>query len=111
METERDRRSVKVSLTQTGYLHKVLQRFNINGDIKSISTSLAPYFKLKATMSSTTVEEHEYMTRVPYVSAVGNLMYAIVCTRSDLSQTISMISRYMQDRGYERGNMASRVTR
>ena len=39
------------------------------------------------------------MTHVPYASAVGSLMYAIVCTRPDLSQAISMVSRYMYDPG------------
>jgi len=38
MEIERDRRSGKVSLTQKGYLKKVLQRFNVDGDTKSVST-------------------------------------------------------------------------
>ena len=47
MEIERDRMSDKVSLTQKGYLQKVLQRFNIDGDTKSVSTPLAPHFKLK----------------------------------------------------------------
>jgi len=37
------------------------------------------------------------MTRVPYASAVDSLMYAIVCTRPDLSRVVSMISRYMHD--------------
>jgi len=40
MEIERDRRSDKVSLTQKGYLHKVLQKFNINNDTKTVSTPL-----------------------------------------------------------------------
>ena len=47
MKIERDRKSDKVSLIQKGYLQKVLQRFNINGDTKSVSTSLAPHFKLE----------------------------------------------------------------
>ena len=83
-------------------MKKVLQRFNINEDVKSISTSLAPHFKLKATMSPTTVEVYEYMTRVQYASTIVSLMYAMVCTRPDLSQAISMISRYMHNlvRGY-----------
>jgi len=68
-------------LTQKGYLQKVLQRFNINSDTKSVSTQLTPHFKLKVTMSLTAIEEHEYMTRVPYASAVGTLMYAMVCTK------------------------------
>ena len=80
MEIARDRRSGKVSLTQEGYLQKVLQRFNIDKDTKSVSTPLAPHFKLSAIMSPKTIEEREYMTRVPYASAVGSLMYVMVCT-------------------------------
>ena len=52
MEIERDRRSGKVSLTQKGYLQKVLQRFNIDDNTKSVSTPLAPHFKLKVTVSN-----------------------------------------------------------
>ena len=74
MEIERARRSDKISLTQKEYLKKVLQRFNINGDTKSVSTPLAPHFRFKATMSPTTVKEREYMTRVSYSSAIGSLM-------------------------------------
>ena len=37
-EIKRDRRSDNVSLTQKAYLQKVLQRFNIDGDMKSVST-------------------------------------------------------------------------
>jgi len=82
-----------------GYLQKVLQRFNINNDTKSVSTPLAPHFKLKTTMSPTTIEEHEYMTCMSYASAVGNLMCLMVCTRPDLSQAVLMISRYMHNPG------------
>ena len=99
MEIERDWRNGKMSLTQKGYLQKILQRFNIDDDTKSISTPLAPHFKLNATISPTIVEEHEYMTRVPYTSAVGGLMYVMVCIRPDFSQAVSIISRYMHDPG------------
>ena len=76
-------------------MQKVLQRFNINSDTKSVSIPLVLYFKLKATMSPTTAKEREYMTHMPYASAVDSLMYAMVCTRSDLSQAVSIISRYI----------------
>jgi len=99
MKIERDRRGGKVCLTQNGYLQKVLRRFNINGDTKSVSTPLAPHFKLKVIMSPTTIEEHEYMTRMSYTSAFSSLMNAMVYTRPDLSQAVSMISRYMHNPG------------
>jgi len=41
-----DRRSGKVSLTQKGYLQKVLQRFNIDGDTKFVNTPLS--FQVKS---------------------------------------------------------------
>ena len=78
-KTERDRKGDKVSLTQKRHLKEVFQKFNINDDTKSVSTPLAPHFKLKVTMSPTTVEEREYMTHVPYASTVGSLMYAMMC--------------------------------
>ena len=86
-------------MTQKRYLRKILQKFNINGDIKSVSTPLASHFKLKFTMSPTSVEEHEYITHVPYASVVSSLMYAMVCTRPDLSQAVSVFCRYMNDPG------------
>ena len=95
MEIERDRKSGKVFLTQKGYLRKVLQKFNINGSTKSVSTLLSPHFKLKDTMSPTAVESVSIC--LPYSNAVGILMYSVVCTRSNLSQAVSMVSRYAHD--------------
>ena len=68
IEINRDRESCKVSLTQKEHLKKVLQKFNINDNTNSVSTPLAPHFKLKTTMSPTSVEERQYMTLVPYAS-------------------------------------------
>jgi len=41
---------------------------------RSVSTQLASYFKLKATMFPTTVEKYEHMSHVPYASVVGCLI-------------------------------------
>ena len=90
MDIERDQKGGKVSLAQKVYLKKVLQKFNINGDMKFVSTPLALHFKLKGTMSPTSVEEREFMTHVPYASAVGSLIYAMVYTRLDLSHAVSI---------------------
>ncbi|PHT66519.1 hypothetical protein T459_30944 [Capsicum annuum] len=52
---------------------------------KPISTPLAAHFKLSTTLSLKTNDECDYMSRVPYSSAIGSLMYAMVYSRPDLS--------------------------
>jgi hypothetical protein len=39
------------------------------------------------------------MSKVPYASAMGCLMYAMVCTRPDLAHAVSMVSKYMANPG------------
>ena len=39
------------------------------------------------------------MAQVPYASLVRSLMYAIICTRPNIAQVVSMVSRYMHDPG------------
>jgi len=39
------------------------------------------------------------MSHVSYSSAVGSLMYAIVCTRLDLSHAVTVVSCYMHNPG------------
>ena len=39
------------------------------------------------------------MSRVPYASAVGSIMYAMTCTRSDVAYSLGVVSRYQYDPG------------
>jgi len=41
------------------------------------------------------------MSHVPYTSVVGSLMYAMVCTRLDLAQAVSVVSTYIGKPGKE----------
>ena len=51
MEIKRDRHSKKLYLSQKEYLKRVLKRFDMNKKTKSVSTLLAPHFKLSDAMS------------------------------------------------------------
>ncbi|XP_075633321.1 secreted RxLR effector protein 161-like [Castanea sativa] len=42
-------------------------------------------------------KEKREMTRVPYASAVGSLMYAMLCTRPDICFVVGMVSRYQSN--------------
>ena len=98
MEIHRDRKVGTLFLSQKTYIEKLLERFGMQ-DANSVSTPLAAHFKLSTALSPQTEEEVERMSRVPYASAVGSLMYAMVCTRPDISQAVSVVSRYMANPG------------
>ncbi|KAE8674962.1 hypothetical protein F3Y22_tig00111708pilonHSYRG00377 [Hibiscus syriacus] len=99
MEISRDRQRWKLFLTQKQYLRKVLQCFGMNENTKHVSIPLASHLKLSFQLSPKTNEERVYMAKVPYANAVGSLMYAMVCTRPDISQAVGVVSMYMHDPG------------
>ena len=41
------------------------------------------------------------MRKVPYASAVGSLMYAMVCTRPDITHEVGVVSRFLTNQGKE----------
>jgi hypothetical protein len=51
------------------------------------------------------------MSHVPYASAVGILMYAMVCTRPDIAHAVGVLSRYMSKPGKEHWTSVKRVFR
>ena len=79
-------------------MKKVLSRFNMN-EAKPVSTPLGSHFKLRKKQSTKTEEERDYMRKVPYVSAIGSLMYAIVCIRPDIAHVVRVESRFMSKPG------------
>ncbi|KAK8557982.1 hypothetical protein V6N13_050332 [Hibiscus sabdariffa] len=46
-----------------------------------------------------TPQERERMSQIPYASAIGSIMYAMICTRPDLSYALSMTSQYQENPG------------
>ncbi|KAK8600792.1 hypothetical protein V6N12_050640 [Hibiscus sabdariffa] len=52
-------------------------------------------------MCSSSPQERERMSQIPYASAIGSNMYAMICTRPDLSYALSMTSRYQANLGEE----------
>ncbi|KAH9718108.1 hypothetical protein KPL71_022089 [Citrus sinensis] len=99
MEIRRDKKNGSVWLTQKSYLKKVLERFGMDDKTKSVCTPLASHFKLSSSSCPRSQEERDYMARVPYASAVGSLMYVMVCTRPNISQAVNIVSRYMHNPG------------
>jgi hypothetical protein len=94
MEITRDRSNGKLYLSQKGFVEKVLDRFKMK-DAKPVSTPLGEKFRLSKHLSSKTEKEKSYMAEVLYSSAVGSIMYLMVCTRSDIDHAVSVVSHYL----------------
>jgi hypothetical protein len=52
-------------------------------------------------MCLTTQEEIKYMSKVPYSSTIGSLMYAMVCIRPNIAHKVGFVCRYMNNLGKE----------
>ena len=98
MEIVRDRKSCTLRLKQKSYIQKILKRFNLDG-AKPAATPLPSHIKI--TKDDCPVDDigKAEMAKIPYASAVGSLMYAMVCTRPDLAHSVRVISRFLSNPG------------
>uniref|UniRef100_A0A2N9IRB9 Integrase catalytic domain-containing protein n=1 Tax=Fagus sylvatica TaxID=28930 RepID=A0A2N9IRB9_FAGSY len=100
MQILRDRKAKKLWLSQEKYVERVLERFNMK-HAKLVSTPLGGHFKLSKKSCPLSNKEKENMASIPYSSAVGSLMYAMVCTRPDIAHAVGVVSRFMVNPGKE----------
>ena len=70
-------------------------------DAKSRTSPLANRIKLSKGKSPKTVEKRKHMTSGLYTSAVGSLMYIMVCTGLDRTHAVGVVSKYMENLGKE----------
>jgi len=98
MRITRDRARGTLRLSQAEYVKNVLKRFSMD-EAKPVSTPLGSHFRLSKQQSPRTEQEQSGMSRVPYASAIGSLMYAMVCTRPDIAHAVGAVSRYMSNPG------------
>jgi hypothetical protein len=55
--------------------------------------------QLSKTQCPLATDEQSIMSRVPYASSIGSIMYAILCTRHDVSYALSVMRRYQTNSG------------
>jgi hypothetical protein len=79
-------------------MDKVLKRFRMDKAKKGSLPILSGKIVSKAQCPAM-VKDRETMSNVPYGSAIGAIMYAMLCTRPDVSNALSLTSRYQSDPG------------
>jgi len=89
----RDRSRRLIGLSQDTYIDKVLKQFSMEQAKKGF-LPMSHGIHLSKTQCPSTTDERDRMSRVPYASAIGSIMYAMISTRPDVSYALSMTSRH-----------------
>ncbi|GKC40025.1 hypothetical protein Tco_1052409 [Tanacetum coccineum] len=80
-------------------------------DCKPISTPFPTDVKLSSNMSPSNEKEKMEMSQVSYASAVGSLMFTMICTRPNIAHVVGVVSRYMAEPGYVDSDYAGALDR
>jgi hypothetical protein len=89
----RDRSKRLIGLSQDAYINKILNRFNLQ-DSKKGFLPMSHGITLSKKQCPSEPDEQERMRVIPYALAIGSIMYAMLCTRPDVSYALSATSRY-----------------
>ena len=82
------------------YLNKILKWFKMDQSKKEFLPMLQGV-RLSSAQSPTTAKDKEEMSVIPYASAIGSIMYAMLCTRPDVNLAVSLVARYQSNPGKE----------
>lgn len=85
-----------LSLSQKTSVSKILEHFNMR-DCKSIDTVVVNDHNLSEEMWPTKKFDIQRRKQVPYLNAIGSLMYAMLCTRLDICYVVRLISRFQSN--------------
>ena len=94
----RDRSKRLIGLSQSAYIDKVLKRFSMQ-DSKRGYLPMSHGITLRKSQCPNPKDERERMSKIPYASAIGSIMYAMLCTKPDVSYALSITSIYQSDPG------------
>ncbi|MCO5563294.1 hypothetical protein L7F22_016933 [Adiantum nelumboides] len=78
---------------------------------KALSTPLPAYLKLSKNNCLKSVEEKIEMAKIPYASACGSFMYAMVAKRLDIAHAVEVVSRFMSNYGKKHWDAVKSILR
>ncbi|KAJ9564284.1 hypothetical protein OSB04_000250 [Centaurea solstitialis] len=94
----RNRSRRLIGLSQSTYIDKILKKFRMDESKKGF-IPMQHGIVLSKTQCPVSSQDQDKMKSVPYASAIGSIMYAMLCTRPDVAYSVSVTSRYQQNLG------------
>ncbi|KAJ9555126.1 hypothetical protein OSB04_009740 [Centaurea solstitialis] len=94
----RNRSKRLIGLSQSTYIDKILKKFRMDESKKGF-IPMQHGIVLSKTQCPVSSQDQDKMKSVPYASAIGSIMYAMLCTRPDVAYSVSVTNRYQQNPG------------
>jgi hypothetical protein len=109
MEIRRDRKRKTITLSQTGYIDRLLEVFGMTNCHAAVTPGEAG-LKLPD-MSPKTSDEEEQMKPIPYANAVGKLLFLNKCSLPDISFEVSQVAQFNKNPGVIHWKAVKRIIR
>ena len=87
-----------LGLSQSTYMDKMLKRFSMEQSKRGYIPMVSG-ITLSKSLFPQTQDERTLMNMIPYASTIRLIIYAMLCTRPDVSYALSVTSRYQSDPG------------
>lgn len=96
IKIERDRSNRKLTISQSEYMKNILNAYGLGNSRRDTHTPMNMGVKLVKT-GLAGEPESESVEIKEYQSAVGSIMYAMLCTRPDIAYPISRLAQFSND--------------
>ena len=106
----KDRSKRLLGLSQETCIKKMLKHHHMP-DCKLMDTPVERNLSLSLDMCPKTPEEKGKMSKILYSSAVGSLMYAMMCTHSNIRYAVGLVSRFQSNPGIKHWMTVKRIMR
>ena len=92
----KDRLKQLLGLSQETYIKKMLKCYHMH-DWKPMDAHVEKNLSLSLDMCLKTPNEKEQMSKVPYSSTIGSMMYAMMCMHPDICYVIGIVSIFQSN--------------
>ena len=89
----RDRSRRLLGLSQSMYIDTIVKRFGMENSKRGF-IPIRHGVRISKEHLPKTPEDRAFMEKIPYASAIGSIMYAMLCTRPDVAFALSVTSRF-----------------
>ena len=94
----RDRSRRLLGLSQSMYIDTIVKRFGMENSKRGF-IPIRHGVQISKEHSPKTPEDRALMEKITYASAIGSIMYAMLCTRPDVAFALSVTSRFQANPG------------